>query len=702
MKRIIILIILIYSVVLFGDGFVVIPPTPFLPNPEQVAVKYHKVDIKIGNQIAEVHIDQVFRNPNNIEVEGRYIFPIPEEASISDFVLYIDGEKVHGEIQGAEEALRIYQNIVSQMIDPAILRYVGQDMFEARIYPFPAKGERRVEIDYEQLVTKDGNLYRFIYPLSTEQFSSEDLESAVISILLTSDKPIKNVYSPSHEIEVIYKNSKEVEISWEERDIKPDKDFVIYYSLAEEEVDISLLTYKPHRSEDGYFMLLASVGSDNLVTIPKDVVFVIDRSGSMRGERIENVKKSLTYCINNLGKEDRFNIISFSSGTENLFTGLNRVNRENIEEALDFVDNINARGGTNISKSLEEAYRSNFSKSRPSFIIFMTDGYPTVGVIDPGLIVNQVADYNESRLFVFGFGSEDINAILLDAMAESGRGLVEYIKSGDSIELSVGNFFDKVSHPVLTNLNINFGNTRVYDIVPQIYPDIFEGQQLVITGRYRNSGRSLIYLTGNREEEKAEYSISVSFPKHDNDLDFIGRYWAMRQVGTLLKEIRLHGENQELVDEVKELGLEFGIITPYTSYLVVEDISTKPMFSYDSRTLRGASGMGGSVNFAPDITEAEASGEYSIDISTTVNRMSEGNIREIEVNPIINYINGKAFNKKRGIWQESTYEDQSFIEIEYGSSEFFDLLMDDSDIGNFMSLGSVIFEYKGKWYKIIK
>lgn len=701
MKRIILFIITsILSVnLLMADGFVVIPPLPRLPNPVPVEVKYHDVDINISHQIAHIHIDQIFKNPNAMEVEGRYIFPIPEEATISDFALYIDGEKVHGEILDADKAMRIYQDIVAQMIDPAILRYVGQDMFEARIYPFPANGERRVELDYQQLVTKDGNLYRFIYPLSTEQFSSKNLESAVIKINMKSEKPIRNVYSPSHSIEVVYKNSKEVEISWEERDVKPDKDFILYYSLAEEEVDLSFLTYKPHREEDGYFMLLASVGSEDIVSIPKDVVFVVDRSGSMRGERMEMVRDALLYCVNHLGEDDRFNIIAFSSNTENLFSDLKDVNKFNIEEARDFIDEINPRGGTNISKSLEEAFNSDFSERRATLIIFMTDGYPTVGELDPGEIVNQVEEFDKGRLFVFGIGSEDINAVLMDAMANAGRGLVDYVKDGDSLRLSISSFFNKISNPVFTDIDIDYGSIRVYDIVPYILPDIFEGQQLVITGRYRNSGRTRISLIGNRGSDKEEYSFSVNFPDYSSELDFIGRYWAMRQIGTLLQEIRLNGEKKELVDEITQLGLEFGIITPYTSYLVLEDEDM--LKSFQNEEFRRLGTMDASDHISTSMRDREAFGDVSIEYSKAINNLAAGGVFETQGNIAVNYVNGISFLNERGIWKDNTYNGENINIVEYGSDEFFELLNEYPETGDYMAMGNVIFNYNGQWYNIV-
>ncbi|MBN1620018.1 VWA domain-containing protein [candidate division WOR-3 bacterium] len=686
----------------FADGFVIIPPTTFLPNPVQVEVKYHNVDIKLTHQFAQVHIDQEFYNPNNYQVEGRYIFPIPEEAAISDFVLWIEGEKVHGEIKDADEALRIYQEIVSRMIDPAIFRYVGQDMFEARIFPFPAKGTRQVELDYQQLVRKDKNLYRFIYPLSTERFSSKDLESAIIKIDLITDEPIKNIYSPSHVIDIRYINSKHAEITWEERNVRPDKDFILYYSLNEEEVDMSLLTYKPKRGEDGYFILLGSVGSGEIESVPKDIVFVVDRSGSMRGERMEMVIDALSYCIENLGPDDRFNIITFASNTETLFGGLERASRVNVGDASDFVGDIVARGGTNIGGALDLAFSQNFSRTRPSFIVFLTDGYPTVGEMDLGRIVKKVEDFNGAKMFVFGIGKEEINAILLDAMSEAGRGLVEYVKDGDTLDVIISSFYDKISRPVLTDIGVNFGTVSVYDVVPRSLPDIFEGQQLIITGRYRGSGRTRISLTGLRGGSKQEVSFTSEFTEYSRELDFVGRYWAIRQVGTLLRDIRLNGENAELVNDIKALALEFGIVTPYTSYLVTEneEMLARPEFdairtmSSEMLTMDGA--------LAPAMGEKSASGGFAVDVSSTINRMSRGTVQEVSHNPVVNYINGMAFTKQGDIWKQNGYEGQTTRKISYGSAEFYKLLADKPDAGDFISLGEVIFKIDDVWYEITR
>ncbi|MBN1150218.1 VWA domain-containing protein [candidate division WOR-3 bacterium] len=702
MKMFLLLILSLFASLLKADGFIIVPPEPYLPNPIQVEVKYHHVDIELDHQFAQVHIDQEFYNPNNREVEGRYIFPIPEEAAVSDFVLWIEGEKVHGEIKDAEEAMRIYQDIVLRMIDPAILRYAGQDMFEARIYPFPAKGSRRSELDYQQLVRKDGNLYRFIYPLSTERFSSKNLESAVIRIDLETDKPIKNIYSPSHLIDVSYIDSKHAEITWEERDVKPDKDFILYYSLNEEEVDLSVITYKPKRGDDGYFILLGSVGSGEVQATPKDIVFVVDRSGSMRGERIEMVIDALEYCVDNLNPDDRFNIITFSSRTETLFEDLSRASRVNVGDAEDFIEDIVARGGTNIGSALDLAFDQDFNGDRPSFIVFLTDGYPTVGEMDLGKIVEKVEGFDDAKMFVFGIGKDEINAILLDAMSEAGRGLVEYVKDGDTLDVIISSFYDKISHPVLTDISVNFGTAGAYDIVPRTLPDIFEGQQLIITGRYRNGGDSRIYLTGERGGDKQEFIFTADFTEYDRDLDFIGRYWAMRQVGTLLREIRLNGENPELVSDIKAIALEFGIVTPYTSYLVTETEEMLAGGDFDDIRTMSSEELMRDGSLAPAMGEKSASGGFAVDVSSTIDRMAEGRVQEVVHNPVINYINGVTFVKEGNVWRQNGYEGQTVEKIVFGSDEFFKLLSESPEAGDFMSLGDVIFKIGDAWFELTR
>ncbi|MBD3236297.1 MAG: hypothetical protein GF330_06325, partial [Candidatus Eisenbacteria bacterium] len=210
-----------------ADGFVIVRPTPGLPDPTQLAVRYHHVDIDVRDQVARVHIDQVFRNLNGLEVEGEYLFPIPDGAAVSDFVLYVDGEPIHAEAMDASEALRIYEDLVRESRDPALLEYAGREMFRARIHPFPPHGERRVKLDYDHLIEREGGLYRFVYPLSTEKFSSRPLESAYVRIEIEADHPIRNAYCPSHAVEIEYLDEDRLRVTWEARDTKPDRDLVL-------------------------------------------------------------------------------------------------------------------------------------------------------------------------------------------------------------------------------------------------------------------------------------------------------------------------------------------------------------------------------------------------------------------------------------------------------------------------------------------
>jgi Ca-activated chloride channel family protein len=333
-----------------ADGLIVIdrpiPPRPVpipAPAPEFLPVKYHRVSVTIDRQVATTTVDQVFRNDKDYDLEGTYIFPIPEDAAVKNFSLYIDGKKVGGEILDRDKARQIYEDIVRRMKDPGLLEYVGRNMFRARIFPIPKHGERRVEISYQQTVPYDAGIFRYSYPLNTEKFSPKPLEEVAVSVKISSDVPIKSVYSPSHEVDAkVEKNS--ATCGYEEKNVKPDKDFLLYYTVSEKDMGLNVISYRKS-GEDGYFMLLLSPGEFGGKAIDKDIVFVLDTSGSMSGDKLKQAKGALRFCLNSLGKGDRFNIVSFATGVSSYAGKISPVQRDNVNDALKFVGDLEARGG---------------------------------------------------------------------------------------------------------------------------------------------------------------------------------------------------------------------------------------------------------------------------------------------------------------------------------------------------------------------
>ncbi|HDH41362.1 MAG TPA: VWA domain-containing protein [Candidatus Altiarchaeales archaeon] len=672
-----------------ADGIIIPEPIPDIEHIPPLAIKYHHVDVTIDNQYARTEIDQVFLNDFYRDLEGTYIFPLPEEASISKFSMYVDDEELVGEILEKDKAREIYESIVRRLEDPALLEYVGRNMFKARVYPIPAKknnipGEKRIKLSYEEIVKCDSGICRYVYPLEPEGFSSKPLESVVITVKLKSNQPIKTIYSPTHKISIKRKDDYSAEISYEEENLLPEKDFELYYTISEGDFGINLLTHR-EREEDGFFMLMVAPKQDiEEKIIGKDIVFVIDTSGSMSGKKIEQAKNALEFCIKNLNEDDRFNIITFESNIEKFSDELVSADPDEISNALDFVDRIESGGGTNINEALLDALKMMNEDERPNIIIFLTDGKPTVGVRDIEEILENVKNANteNTRIFVFGVGYE-VNTHLLDKISQQNKGVSEYVKPEEDIEIKISNFYTKIKNPVLSDLELEFENIPVKDMYPKELPDLFKGSQLIIFGRYSGSGDSLITLKGRIGDKEKTFTYEATFPRQNLRNEFIPRLWATRKIGYLLDEIRLHGEEKELVDEIIELSLKYGIMTPYTSFLVEVDTEYgRPVRMEETRNLFDSILHTGEF-WAPTGIEAVRSAKKT-------NELKSSDVYETG-SERVKSIGTKTFYYKDDVWTDNSYSsDMKTTDIVYGSETYFQMLRDYPEIGKYLSLGKKV------------
>ena len=307
----------------YADGIIIPDPPICDPGPcpmpipvAQLAIEYHRVQVTIEGQVATTRVDQVFRNDNDWTVEGTYLFPIPVEAAVSSFTMWMDGEPIEGRVLTREEARQIYEDIVRTMRDPALLEYVDRGAVQASIFPIPPGGESRIELEYTQILPAEAGLVHYVYPLNTERFSTEPLENVSVSVDVTSLERIRSVYSPSHDVAVSREDDYRFRAGYEDTDVTPDRDFELYYSVAAEEIGLNLITYRDPTAEDedGFFLLLAapSVEVDPDRIVAKDVLIVLDQSGSMDGEKFEQAQQALRYILESLHPEDRFNIIAFN------------------------------------------------------------------------------------------------------------------------------------------------------------------------------------------------------------------------------------------------------------------------------------------------------------------------------------------------------------------------------------------------------
>jgi len=706
---------------LHADGLIIIEPPiphgvvvrPVIPKPEALPVKYHHVNVEIVNQVATTHIDQVFLNPYDRDLEGTYIFPLPEEAAISDFALYVDGQRVSGDVLEKDKARRIYEDIVRRMKDPGLLEYVGRNMFQARIYPIPAHGERRIELTYHQTLKYDAGMVQYVYPLNTERFSPKPLDEVSLSVKIKSTVPIKTVYSPSHEVDVKMEKN-EATCGFEEKNVRPDKDFVLYYTVSEKDLGLNLLTHK-RPDADGFFMMLISPGKIDAPAQEKDIVFVLDTSGSMKGEKLTQVKDALRFCLKGLKKGDRFGLITFATAVNPLKDSLSEVNDAEIQTALKFVDGLEARGGTDINDALIKALEMLPESKRPRMVVFLTDGEPTIGVTNKEDILKHVADGNKAkaRIFVFGVG-EEVNTILLDKIADTQRGAVEYVKPGENIEVKVSSFFDKISEPVLSDLTIDYGKIKVTDVYPQTLPDLFHGSQLTLLGRFSGEGATAITLTGYVGGKKTSFVFEDNFKNTERENEFVPRLWATRKIGYLLSEVRLKGENKELTDEIVRLSREYGIMTPYTSFLVLEKDEARGQVAnlphgtqvpyIDNRAWDTMAGAPASQALSARM-KAEV-GHEAVNVSKSLRDLKETKFvaTPAEVKDVVKHIGDKTFFLRDEYWVDSAFKEGMKVkEVKYLSDEYFSLLKDKPELGKYFSTAKkIIIVFKGECYKIIE
>jgi Ca-activated chloride channel family protein len=485
----------------------------------------------------------------------------------------MNGKRVVGEVLEKDRARKIYTDIVRRMKDPGLLEYLGSNLFKASIFPIPPRGDQKIEITYNEVVTHDTGLAEYVFPLKTGGKSSTTLDDFSVSVELKSKTPIKSVYSPTHAVDVVKKGDHEAKVSFELNQATLDRDFRLLYSVSDKDFGVNLVTHRTG-GKDGYFLMMISPKAEvkKNEILPKDVCFVVDTSGSMSGKKIEQARKALQYCVNSLDKRDRFNVIRFSTDVELFQETLAKVTKKNVDAAKQFVGNFAARGGTDIDLALRKALEMKTNDKRPYLVVFLTDGKPTIGTTEPKRIIDNVKQKTakDIRTFVFGVG-HDVNTHLLDQIASSSRAATQYVSPEEDIEVKVSSFFDKVNAPVLSNLKLNLGKVRAYDTYPKVLPDLFKGNQLLVLARFREKGDYAIKLTGEINGKQKEFVYEGSYPEVNKENKYIPKIWANRKVGYLLDEIRLKGENKELVSEVTALGKEFGIVTPYTSYLIVED-----------------------------------------------------------------------------------------------------------------------------------
>jgi Ca-activated chloride channel family protein len=556
---------------------IIIDRRPHVPISHSYEIREVNIDGRVRDQVAEVQVSQTFHNPGSFQLEAEFLFPLPDEGAVQNFVLLVDGRELPGRLLPKDEARRIYEEIVRTKRDPALLEYMGRGLFRTSVFPIPPGADRKVTMRYTQLCKRDRDIVEFSYPLSTQKFTSKPIQKLIIQLSIQSREAIKSVYCPSDDARIDRSGDRDVRVNLERRDIVPGNDFRLVYTLAEGRLGASVLSFRPSSGEDGYFLLLASpeVKAPDTRPLPKTVVFVIDRSGSMAGKKIEQARRALKSVLNNLRDEDLFNIVVYDDRVESFKPELQRYSSAVRDEAERFVDNIREGGSTNIDSALKTALAMLQDTSRPSYVLFLTDGLPTAGETRELSIAEHCRESNarRARIFCFGVGF-DVNARLLDRLSGGNSGTSEYVKPDEDIESHVGRFYSKMTSPVLSDIRLELAGIDINRTYPRDLPDLFEGGQIVWAGRYRQSGKTTIRITGKvgGERRSLEFPAEMAGADVGTSHDFVERLWVVRRLGDLIDQIDLNGQNRELVDELVALSTKYGILTPYTSFLADERI----------------------------------------------------------------------------------------------------------------------------------
>jgi Ca-activated chloride channel family protein len=511
----------------------------------------------------------------------------------------VDGKEYDAKLLKKEDARRIYEGYVRRNQDPALLEWVGYGMFQTSVFPVPPGAERKVSLKFSQLLRKDHQLTDLFIPLSTAKYTSQPVEKLAINVNVESSIDLKSVYSPTHAINVERPDNKHAIVKFEATNTVPTADFRLLFDTADGKLGASLLSYRPDANEDGFFLMLASpeVKADNDERPAKTVIFVVDRSGSMSGKKIEQAKDALKFVLNNLRQGDTFNIVAYDSTVEAFKPELQKYDEETRKAALGFIDGIYAGGSTNIDGALTTALAMIKDNSRPNYILFMTDGLPTAGETNEAKIVANTRENNKLRARMINFGvGYDLNSRLLDRLSRENFGQSEFVRPDENIEAHVSRLYSKMSSPVMTSLAVKVDVDAAGDAAAtnRVYPkeayDLFAGEQLVMVGRYKKPGGAKVTVTGKvgDAERKFDFPGTLVEKSMDQSYAFVEKLWAMRRIGEIIDELDLKGKNDELINELVMLSTKHGILTAYTSFLADENAPVRELADFRENNRRAS------------------------------------------------------------------------------------------------------------------
>jgi Ca-activated chloride channel family protein len=693
----------------------VFPPLPPVPGP--ISITDHAVQAQVDGPVAVVKVSQVFHNDSGTVVEGMFVFPLPAEAAVSDFQMKVDGSVLEGRLLPADEARAIYEQIVRQRRDPALLQYLSGGLFQTNVFPIPPGETRTVQLTYTEVVSQQDGLYRFRYPLGAGMGGGMPEHPFRMEVDLVNQPGLRTLYSPNAGVHITRYGPDAAGIVWDGDTGATTGMVELYWGVADDSIGVNLLSYRPVE-EDGYLALLLapSIEVTGDAVVQRDLIVVLDVSGSMEGDKMGQARAAADYLVDHLNPGDRFNLISFSTGVRRWSNGLEEVTADNSADAHDWIARLEAGGSTDINRALLEALAmvepaAGEGADRLTYILFLTDGLPTQGETDPWRIMDNATanqpDGSQVRLFPFGIGY-DVNTILLDTLAKQMGGRSAYVAPDERIDEAVSQFYAGISVPVLAQVTAEFqGVAVVDDLYPYPLTDLFAGEQLVVTGRYREAGPVEVVLRGQVNGEPREYRYTDLGLRDRGGEPFVARLWASRKIGALMEQVRREGPTPEVVQAIVDLSLRYGIVTPYTAYLVEEPQAMAPvegpMAPVPAAAGVGGGGAGGDAYaYAEDEAARQAampaSGEAAVAASKSQNDMQTATT--VGEATQARYVAGKTFVQQGWatttdgavvpFWVDVAYRpEMEMLWVAFGDEAYFSLAADPT-MAQWLSLGPEI------------
>src|SRR5215475_3760512 len=569
-------------------------------------LKHTDVKAEVSGQLARVTVTQEFHNPLRDKIEAVYVFPLPQAAAVDDMTMIVGDRTVKGKIKRREEARAIYEAAREAGQAASLLDQERPNIFTQSVANIAPGAEVKITISYVEFLKYEDGTYEFVFPMVvgpryipgrptgergggwapdtdkvpdasriTPGVAPKGMRAGhdiSIEVKLDTGVPIDGFQSTLHEIDVARPDNHRATVRLKDQATIPNKDFILKFDVAGKKMSDAVMT---HRGAQGGFFTLILQPPERVTAAdvtPKELVFVLDTSGSMEGFPIEKAKETMKLALDNLYPEDTFNLITFSGDTHILFPQPVQATRENLQRAQSFLASRQGSGGTEMMDAIRAALAPSDEQDHVRIVCFMTDG--EVG--NDMEIISEIQKHPNARVFAFGIGSST-NRFLLDKMAEHGRGEVEYVTLEDDGSAAARRFHERVRNPLLTDIEIDWAGLPVADVYPKRIPDLFSAKPLVLTGRYTAAARGMIRLRGNLAGQNFVKEIPIELPESQPEHDVLTTLWARTRIDELMSQdyegIQKDDPQPEVREAITQLGLEYRLMTQFTSFVAVEEMT---------------------------------------------------------------------------------------------------------------------------------